>query len=184
MICSRAYLNYRRDRTSRHQVDNVNHNQHYLRDVVWISQVREICGAQCHADTVWINMVDFLLFVYLGHHVISFVVDGNSENYKQKHYKLKLFTSASHCIHQRRRCILADLGSVKYDIAVFTGDQSGAGTNANVFLTIYGAMGDSGKRQLQQKGRDLFERKQKDNFQIEAIDLGNVIILTLTSHSQ
>jgi len=64
------------------------------------------------------------------------------------------------------------LANVKYDIAVYTGNESGAGTNANVFLTIYGTTGDTGKRALTQKFRDLFERGQKDNFQIEAVDLG------------
>jgi hypothetical protein len=66
------------------------------------------------------------------------------------------------------------LGTVKYDIAVFTGNEKGAGTNANVFITIYGRNGDTGKRPLTQKLRDLFERNQQDNFQIEAVDLGDI----------
>lgn len=37
-----------------------------------------------------------------------------------------------------------------YKIHVFTGNKSGAGTDANVFLTIYGVHEDS--------GRDLEER--------------------------
>lgn len=53
-----------------------------------------------------------------------------------------------------------------------TGDVKGAGTNANVSLTLYGNTGDSGKRELTQKFRDLFERKQTDKFEIEALDLG------------
>jgi hypothetical protein len=31
-------------------------------------------------------------------------------------------------------------------VHVFTGDKSGAGTDANVFLTIYGESEDSGNR--------------------------------------
>ena len=31
---------------------------------------------------------------------------------------------------------------------MFTGDVKGAGTDANVFLTIYGEYGDTGERQL------------------------------------
>ena len=68
--------------------------------------------------------------------------------------------------------LFSALTSVKYDIVVVTGDVSGAGTNANVFLNIYGTNGDTGKRPLTQKFRDLFERNQTDKFQIEAVDLG------------
>ncbi len=31
-------------------------------------------------------------------------------------------------------------------VHVFTGDKAGAGTDANVFLTIYGENGDSGRK--------------------------------------
>jgi len=33
-------------------------------------------------------------------------------------------------------------------VHVFTGDVKSAGTDANVFLTIYGEYGDTGERQL------------------------------------
>ena len=55
---------------------------------------------------------------------------------------------------------------------VQTGNEFRCGTNANVFITIYGTNGDSGKRPLTQAGRDLFERNHKDNFELEAVDLG------------
>ena len=58
-----------------------------------------------------------------------------------------------------------------------TSDTSGAGTDANVFLVLYGTHGDTGKRKLEQKRRDLFERNQTDKFVIEAIDLGMVYLL-------
>ena len=61
---------------------------------------------------------------------------------------------------------------MKYGIMVQTGNEHRSGTNANVFITIYGTNGDSGKRQLTQSRRDLFERNQKDNFELEAVDLG------------
>lgn len=66
---------------------------------------------------------------------------------------------------------------MKYDITVVTGTEKGAGTNANVFITLCGNFGDSGKRPLTQKFRDLFERGQTDNFQIEAIELGETLDL-------
>jgi hypothetical protein len=34
---------------------------------------------------------------------------------------------------------------IPYELRVFTGNEIGAGTNANVFLTIYGENEDSGK---------------------------------------
>lgn len=64
------------------------------------------------------------------------------------------------------------LAPVKYEVIVITGDVKGAGTNANVSITLYGQTGDSGKRELTQKFRDLFERKQTDKFEIEVLDLG------------
>ena len=41
-----------------------------------------------------------------------------------------------------------------------------AGTNANVFATVYGENGDSGERKLQksEKHMDKFERNQVTNF--------------------
>lgn len=47
-----------------------------------------------------------------------------------------------------------------YSVTVTTGDVYGAGTDANVFITIYGDMGDSGERKLIQSenNRNKFER--------------------------
>ena len=49
-----------------------------------------------------------------------------------------------------------------YTIRVFTGDVRGSGTNANVFLTLYGENGDSGERKLSKSEThvDKFERNQ------------------------
>uniref|UniRef100_A0A671XMC4 Lipoxygenase homology PLAT domains 1 n=1 Tax=Sparus aurata TaxID=8175 RepID=A0A671XMC4_SPAAU len=63
---------------------------------------------------------------------------------------------------------------VKYEIIVITGDEKGAGTDANVFITIYGSNGDSGRRQLRQKFRNLFEREQTDRFLLEMLDMGEL----------
>ncbi|XP_071760769.2 lipoxygenase homology domain-containing protein 1 [Centroberyx gerrardi] len=64
---------------------------------------------------------------------------------------------------------------VKYEIIVITGDEKGAGTDANVFITIYGSNGDSGRRQLRQKFRNLFEREQTDRFLVEMLDMGELL---------
>lgn len=45
-------------------------------------------------------------------------------------------------------------------MSVRTGDTSGAGTDANVFLTIYGDLGDTGERKLakSESNKNKFER--------------------------
>uniref|UniRef100_A0A8C6UTG3 PLAT domain-containing protein n=1 Tax=Neogobius melanostomus TaxID=47308 RepID=A0A8C6UTG3_9GOBI len=58
---------------------------------------------------------------------------------------------------------------------LITGDVKGAGTDANVFITLYGVNGDSGKRHLRQKFRNLFERGQTDRFVVEMLDLGELL---------
>lgn len=47
-----------------------------------------------------------------------------------------------------------------YEVSVFTGDESGAGTDANVFLNIIGENGDSGERKLHKSEThmDKFEK--------------------------
>ena len=61
---------------------------------------------------------------------------------------------------------------VKYEVSIHTGDVDGAGTDANVCITIYGVNGNTGKRPLKQRGQDLFERGRVDKFRLEAVDLG------------
>lgn len=48
-----------------------------------------------------------------------------------------------------------------YEVSVFTGDMLGAGTDANVFINIYGENGDTGERYLKNSGNlNKFERGQ------------------------
>ena len=70
-------------------------------------------------------------------------------------------------LHIRRPLSYRDLcphGCVdkKYVVNVVTGDVRGAGTDANVFLIIFGDRGDSGERKLvkSETHRDKFERGQ------------------------
>lgn len=53
---------------------------------------------------------------------------------------------------------------VEYAVHVFTGDEYGAGTDANVFITVYGDRGDTGERQLKDSKNftNKFERNQVD----------------------
>ena len=64
------------------------------------------------------------------------------------------------------------MAAIKYEVIVYTGDVSGAGTNANVWITVFGEHGDSGKRPLKQSFRNLFEKNQMDKFTVECLDLG------------
>ena len=50
----------------------------------------------------------------------------------------------------------------KYQVEVFTGDVRGAGTDANVFINLFGEYGDSGEKQLfkSETNLDKFERSQ------------------------
>ncbi|XP_031425771.2 lipoxygenase homology domain-containing protein 1 [Clupea harengus] len=64
---------------------------------------------------------------------------------------------------------------VKYEIIIITGDIKGGGTDANVFITIFGVNGDSGKRAVKQKFRNLFERGHTDRFMMEMLDLGELL---------
>lgn len=46
----------------------------------------------------------------------------------------------------------------KYKVSVFTGDRPGAETDANVFINLIGEYGESGKRNLDNKLKNDFER--------------------------
>ncbi|KAK2837787.1 hypothetical protein Q5P01_014999 [Channa striata] len=70
---------------------------------------------------------------------------------------------------------VCNLVPVKYEIIVITGDVKAAGTDSNVFITIYGVNGDSGKRPLRKKFRNLFERGRTDQFVLEMLDLGELL---------
>lgn len=66
--------------------------------------------------------------------------------------------------------------ATSYHIQVKTGDVSSAGTDANVYLIIYGAKGDTGQLMLRQSAsfKNKFERGKTDLFKIEATDIGQV----------
>jgi len=54
---------------------------------------------------------------------------------------------------------------IPYEVTVYTGDMRGAGTNANVFLVMYGEIGKSDRFDLRNKS-DNFERAQVDKFKV------------------
>ncbi|XP_013861897.1 lipoxygenase homology domain-containing protein 1 [Austrofundulus limnaeus] len=66
----------------------------------------------------------------------------------------------------------------KYLVSVFTADMKGSGTDADVFLNIFGEYGDTGERRLD-SDKDNFERGSEDKFTIEAPNLGRLRKITI-----
>ncbi len=67
---------------------------------------------------------------------------------------------------------------------VKTSDVRGAGTDANIFITLYGPKGDSGERQIE-TGANNFERNQLDTFIIKvSVDMPtathNIVLFVLS----
>lgn len=62
---------------------------------------------------------------------------------------------------------------VNYTVIVNTGINFGAGTDANVSMTIYGSLGNTNATQLAKSyPADPFENSNSDQFIIKAFDLG------------
>ncbi|XP_018651766.1 putative loxhd1 [Schistosoma mansoni] len=63
-----------------------------------------------------------------------------------------------------------------YEVRITTGDKAYAGTDASVYITLFGENGDSGERKLTKSltHRNKFERGQTDVFQLEIVDLGKI----------
>ncbi|TKC40963.1 hypothetical protein EI555_011224, partial [Monodon monoceros] len=73
------------------------------------------------------------------------------------------------------------LDIVLYSVQIFTGNVPGAGTDAKVYITIYGDLGDTGERYLgkSENRTNKFERGTADTFIIEAADLGVIYKIKL-----
>ncbi|KAK7479808.1 hypothetical protein BaRGS_00028988 [Batillaria attramentaria] len=69
---------------------------------------------------------------------------------------------------------LASRKASKYKVTVFTGEKRGAGTDANVYITLFGEFGDSGEKKLTKKLRNNFERGRQDEFLLECPKLGRL----------
>ena len=59
-----------------------------------------------------------------------------------------------------------------------TGDVRGAGTDANVYIQIFGKQGDTGRLPLRQSEntKNKFEKGRADMFTVEAVDIGKVSV--------
>lgn len=60
-----------------------------------------------------------------------------------------------------------------YEVNIYTGNNWGAETDASLFINIFGAVGDTGKRLLyhSKNNSQKFQRGQKDLFEIESVSL-------------
>jgi lipoxygenase homology domain-containing protein 1 len=77
---------------------------------------------------------------------------------------------------ENEELISRPLPVVTYLVDVQTGNKTSAGTNANVFLNIFGEFGDTGDRWLNKSEthKDKFERNQLDVFRVEAVQLRKI----------
>lgn len=66
----------------------------------------------------------------------------------------------------------------RYKISVKTGDARSSGTSANVGITVFGSLGDSGERELDTSASD-FKRGAKDHFFFECADIGEFHRVTI-----
>ncbi|XP_068712219.1 retinoschisin-like [Montipora foliosa] len=68
---------------------------------------------------------------------------------------------------------------IRYEVNTYTGNKFGAGTDARVFITLIGEKGRSKEIELESKGRNDFEKGQKDTFFIETKDLGKLTAIKI-----
>ncbi|XP_019373840.1 PREDICTED: lipoxygenase homology domain-containing protein 1-like [Gavialis gangeticus] len=61
-----------------------------------------------------------------------------------------------------------------YEVVTVTGDVRGAGTDANVFVTLFGELGITPKTHLTSKSRSAFERTKTDVFRIKTYNVGQI----------
>ena len=62
---------------------------------------------------------------------------------------------------------------IDYKITLFTGDEAGAGTEAQVKLTLMGEEGESGEIELERE-EDSFSRGMQDTFELKMKELGKL----------
>ena len=73
----------------------------------------------------------------------------------------------------------------QYHVAVKTGTVRGAGTDANVYIILYGERDDTGKVFLKHSktNKNKFENGQNDEFTVDAVDIGPLKKIMYVSRS-
>ncbi|XP_020608822.1 uncharacterized protein LOC110047416 [Orbicella faveolata] len=77
--------------------------------------------------------------------------------------------------HARHYGRIRERREAEYKVEVTTGVKDGAGTDANVFITIYGSNGQSMEKKLKGKFfENNFEKGKVDNFDLQLADVGEI----------
>jgi hypothetical protein len=63
---------------------------------------------------------------------------------------------------------------ITYDISIFTSDIRHAGTNANIYIVLFGEKGEANEVHLKNESNN-FERGKCDRFRIETSDIGRLL---------
>ena len=64
------------------------------------------------------------------------------------------------------------LPSSEYEVVTVTGERRGAGTNAKVFMTLFGKSGSSGKVHLTNTTKSMFDAGSSDTFRFKSNCVG------------
>merc|ERR1712013_485424 len=77
--------------------------------------------------------------------------------------------------------VTSTITTTTYDIEVRTGDKSGAGTDANVFIILFGDKCTTDKIILKDSktNKKMFERDQVDVFTVECVEVGKIEKITV-----
>lgn len=76
------------------------------------------------------------------------------------------------------------LAIVEYEIVTVTGDVPHAGTDASVYVTLFGKTGQTPKMQLKSHDDKLFERGHSDTFRIKSDCVGPLDKLRIEHDNQ
>ncbi|XP_032242915.2 uncharacterized protein LOC5517078 isoform X2 [Nematostella vectensis] len=71
------------------------------------------------------------------------------------------------------------LQKATYTVNIFTGNVWGAGTDANILLTLYGTEGESDEFQIENEGQATFETGMIDTYKFECSYLGDLVKLRI-----
>ncbi|XP_066480514.1 oxygen-regulated protein 1 [Tiliqua scincoides] len=67
----------------------------------------------------------------------------------------------------------------QYDLYISTDASPESGTDADVYVTLRGSMGDTGRRKLLRNSKDVFTKGKVDVFQVKAVDIGTLYELVV-----
>ena len=86
-------------------------------------------------------------------------------------YPAKLVTKTQHLcyIFNHTYCVLACVFYciLEYEVVVVTGGMKGAGTDANIHMTLFGKSGQTPKMHLKTNKKSAFERNSTDVFKLK-----------------